>query len=110
LFLQLKNNLAKNPGGLSYRLIQNKGVVWETGTVNLSPDEALKDDATPRDEAAAWLAELLADGPIPSRDIFALAAAKNIAKNTLKRAKQELSVIAYQITNNGQSRWEWKLP
>ncbi len=59
-----------------------------------------------RSQAAAWLAEQLAAGPLPSNDIYRRAAEVNIADRTLRRAKEVLGVVAFRNKN----QWLWRLP
>jgi hypothetical protein len=70
-FLPLKNNLAKAPTGLAFR-IEDGAVRWESEPVTITVEEALSwkggkskgsDDVA---RAGEWLARYLADGPRPS--------------------------------------------
>lgn len=105
LFLQVKNNLAKDPGGLAFRIVD--GVVqWENELVDTTANDALSSTAMPRKQAKEWLEEVLSDGPMKSKDIYELADKKGISARTLKRAKNELGVTARKAV----SHWEWELP
>ena len=106
LMLHVKNNLAKDPGGLAFRISDDLGVEWELDTVTVTANEALAANAMPRAQAIEWLETILDDGPMPSKDVFDLADRQGISKATLKRAKNELQVKARQVTDH----WQWELP
>lgn len=99
LILSIKNNLARNPGGLAYS-IRNAdnglgSVAWETGPVDVTADDALappaaEEERTDRDDAADWLRDVLADGPLGSKEVFSQARQNGIAKRTLRRAYRDL--------------------
>ena len=75
---------------------------------------AVKDEtaARPRDEAAAFLREVLADGPLPARDVYRQAEDAGISARTLKRAKSLLGVAAVKAgaPGAGGQGWSWELP
>jgi putative DNA primase/helicase len=59
-------------------------------------------------EAETFLAELLRDGPVATREIMAAAAAHGHTRRTLFRAKDGMGVKA---TKNGfEAGWSWQLP
>ena len=60
----------------------------------------------PKVQAMKFLRELLADGPHQASEIFSLAEDDGIAEKTLRRAKDDLGVEAYQE----RRKWYWKLP
>ena len=83
-------------------------VEWEDGTVSTTADEALGQthgmgpDAEDRNDAVAFLAEALANGPRLSSDVEAEARdGHGITKRTLMRARKELGVEAYRPNNPG---------
>jgi hypothetical protein len=105
LLLPVKMNLAKTRG-LAFRL-SSKGIEWETGAVNLTPDDAEREEGeSPRDEARQWIMAQLKDGPVPAAEIKARAGRDGIAKNTLERAKKELRVVSTQTADG----WSWAMP
>ena len=73
-------------------------------------DEATtRSEQCERDEAATFLRDLLAGGPLPTKQIMADAKANGISERTLWRAKRELGVIAERA--KGQTAaWYWMLP
>lgn len=114
LLLPIKNNLAEDVGGLAYSIIDG-ALAWERGSVSLSADDALadeprKDGHTERDDAADWLRELLADGPMPQRDVAEAAKANGISSATLRRAKVKAKVESRKQGNGREARWTWALP
>jgi hypothetical protein len=82
LLLSIKNNLAPECEGLAYRVAANENAIgrieWEPHPVDLQADQALntppEDTATAeRDDIAHWLRQLLANGPIPAKQVQAAA-------------------------------------
>ena len=110
LFLTAKNNLGKDPGSLVYRIgvrfvgvqddISAPYIVWEDEPVAITANEALAAangdvrDRTATEEAADFLREILADGPLPQKDIEAQADAAGLSWATVKRAKKAAEVKA----------------
>jgi putative DNA primase/helicase len=123
LFLSIKINLAKEPGGLAFRIegatvsspagqLQTSRVMWESTPVTMTADEAMQADTQTRctaaDEAADWLRETLIDGPVPSSEIFERAEAEGFSKRTLKRAASKLGIKPNKAGMSGG--WSWSLP
>ncbi|QOJ18615.1 MAG: AAA family ATPase [Phycisphaeraceae bacterium] len=119
LLLPIKNNIAPDTGGLAYR-IEPLGVdgcpavAWEPDPVNVSADDALagdRDDGggrTERDDAAEWLADLLAHGPRAARDVERDARDAGYSIATVRRAKAAIGVVSRKPAFGGP--WEWTLP
>lgn len=119
LLLPIKNNIAPDTGGLAYR-IEPLGVdgcpavAWEPDPVNVSADDALAGDRdegggrTERDDAAEWLADLLAHGPRPARDVERDARDAGYSIATVRRAKAAIGVVSRKPAFGGP--WEWTLP
>lgn len=63
-----------------------------------------------RDKAKLFLAEVLKDGPRPSREVFSLAAAAGIATKTLRRAQKDLRIRCRPRRGPGASGWLWCPP
>ena len=114
LFLPAKNNLAPDVGGLAFR-IGDDGLIWERDPVVITAGEALlpagsdADRAPARKEAAEWLRETLADGPMIASEVFDKADADGINEKTLKTAKREIGVTTRKSGGTG-SPWVWTLP
>jgi putative DNA primase/helicase len=120
LMLPGKNNLAKKGGGLAFTLIGDPvpTVSWEREPVNMNADDALaaeRDDGTPgpepekRDQAADWLRDILADGPVKVADIQQAAKDAGLTfGGAVRRARQELGIKPYK--GQFQDGWYWRLP
>jgi hypothetical protein len=130
LFVRAKNNIApRNEKALAYRfgarqvgidsktreMIWAPHILWDPQYVDVTATEAMQaandsKTASPsaRDDAKKFLAELLADGPVPKGEIEEAADANCIADRTLRRAKDELGVIARKDGPDGT--WTWRLP
>src|SRR5215204_3272622 len=117
-----KNNLAKSPKSLMFTLEEAESrsvmVNW-LGQSGVSAKDLLatpqdQEHADARSEAVEFLADILADGPMPASDIIRDAEDAGIAEKTLRRAKKLLDVIVYRENTTGEKRgsgrWLWKLP
>ena len=98
ILASVKSNLSAPPPSLSYRLVPEGDVVrivWE-GAVDVTAAALLADqgggEAGGREGAEAFLQEILADGPAPSKDVFSQARQAGISEITLKRAKAVLGL------------------
>jgi hypothetical protein len=128
LFLTAKNNLGKDPGGLAYRIgvrfvgekddIPAPHIIWEDKPVAITANEALAAangdarDRTATEEAADFLREILADGPLPQRDVERQADAAGLSWATVKRAKKAVGVRTERRGVEGErgaGRWYWSI-
>jgi hypothetical protein len=114
-----KANLARPPESLAFRLlpvegtdvarVQYEGSSQLTATALLTPvDDA--DERTERDDAADWLREELAAGPVAAVDLLRAARAVGIAERTLRRAKARLGVGSAREGFGRSSVVRWRLP
>ena len=128
LFLQIKNNIAKDPGGLAFRIGQHllpgdivaSAIFWDSERVSFTADEILAanesaSERPARREAEEFLHDVLKDGPRPSKDIESEAKEAGISWRTINRAKKTLGIIAERKAENGDGlgrsgRWYWSLP
>jgi hypothetical protein len=125
LFLHAKNNLAAAPHGLAFGLRQtiveqDKGIVascvaFEPEPVTITASEAMaaesSGNAKPCDEAESFLNELLADGPVPAKQVKADADDVGLSWMTVRRAKDRLGVQASRIGGiASKGGWQWSLP
>jgi putative DNA primase/helicase len=108
LLLHAKNNLAPPPQGLAFGLQQTivgepgKGIVasrvhWERDPVTITANEALAAESgnagyRPSEEAESFLRELLADGPVPAKQVKADADDTGLSWTTVRRAKERLGI------------------
>jgi hypothetical protein len=133
--LPVKNNLSdKRNNGISYRLasfdfgggVTAPYVVWGEA-VSITADQALAialeplstgggDGRTATDDAVAFLAEVLKDGPVPVTKIEESARAAGLLGASqragqykpFRRAREELNVETYQPGGeNGSPGWVW---
>ena len=116
LFLPAKLNLAQDPDGLSYRIVEGR-VEWETDPVRMHADDAFaaelrvsgaKPRGTERREAMDWLRDELAGGRKPSKEVIEYGKECGFSERTLRRAYTEIGAKATKESFNGQ--WLWGLP
>jgi putative DNA primase/helicase len=104
----VKHNLSAKQATLAYS-VDDQGVWWH-GEIDLDAEEvAGHTDGTDRsasDEAAEFLADLLADGPVPAKEVYREAEDAGIKDRTLERAKARLHVASRRRGD----RWSWELP
>ena len=128
LFLQIKNNIAMDPGGLAFRIGQHmlpgdiigSAIYWDSERVSRTADEILAanekaSERPARTEAEDFLRGILADGPRPAKHIEGEAKEAGIAWRTVNRAKKTLGVVAERRAASGDGlgrsgRWYWSLP
>lgn len=113
LMLPGKMNVARVPGGLAFRIEGDPArLLWEDGAVNASADSLLAaihrnegGRRTERDDAAEWLADRLAEGPVLTNEVIQEAKDAGHAIGTLRRAKAQLGVKSRKRTFNGPHEW-----
>ena len=117
LVLPVKNNIGPDQGGLAYRIEDDRGqarIVWERDPVHANVNDILgantpaAEDRTKRDDAAEWLRELLADGPLSAKDVERQVKQAGLSWATIRRAKDSLGVKTAKTRFDGG--WEWALP
>jgi hypothetical protein len=119
LILPVKNNLGNDQTGLAYRL-ESGGldgvpiVMWEPDPVTVSADDALAfdrrggDDRSDREQAADWLREALACGPLASNEALEQGRKNGFSEKTLRRAFKDMGGKSRKSSFGGG--WEWALP
>jgi hypothetical protein len=128
LFLQIKNNIAKDPGGLAFRIGQHmlpggiigSAIFWDSERVSCTADEILaaNENASERPaqtEAEDFLRDILRDGPRPAKDVESEAKEAGISWRTVNRAKKTLGIVTERKAESGDGlgrsgRWYWSLP
>lgn len=112
LMLPMKSNLIEQPAGIAYHL-EDGQVRWHDEKVAVDADSVLGVDTreqSERNDAATWLAETLAIGPMPVKEIEQAAEAECITRATLRRAKKLLGVKSLREGGVGSSgKWTWAL-
>ena len=121
LFLPLKNNLGTDQTGLAFAVegvrlpsgIDTSRVVWEGEPVTVTAEEAfapedVREEKSAIEDAKPFLVEILADGPVPSKQIRADAEGAGYSWRTIQRVKKMLGIEAVKAGMAGG--WVWKLP
>jgi hypothetical protein len=95
-----------------------KGIVascvdWEREPVTITANEALAAEfgtanARPSEEAETFLRELLAEGPVPAKQVKADADSVGLSWATVRRAKDRLGIKPHKDGMDGG--WLWSLP
>jgi len=100
------------PGGAEP--IDTAGVVVLGEEHGLDPNAILSipdaEERTARDEAADWLLDVLADGPLPAKTVKRMAAEADIAVRTLQRARAGLGVVVRRDRHAQGRPSSWSLP
>jgi hypothetical protein len=98
---------AAGPVGTSILVEQGES----TYTANdLLDKTASSTEANARDEARTFLADELADGPVPTKALKDAADEAGISWRTIERAKQALGVKSRKAQGVVGGGWEWSLP
>jgi putative DNA primase/helicase len=110
----VKSNLSAPPAALAYT-IANGCLAWESDSISDVDIDALlagpRVDRQGHHEVDTWLGELLADGPLPVRQVQAAAREMEFGWRTVERAKRRLNVVAERIGGMADSgQWRWLLP
>ena len=116
--VSVKSNLSAPPEAISFHFTEDGcfawgGVVDVTVQALLAPPQRGDEEASVRDEPKAFLREVLASGPLEEKTVRKEANEKEISKRTLDRAKAELEVKSYRLSESGKrgaGRWYWQLP
>jgi putative DNA primase/helicase len=124
LFLPLKNNIGPDVTGFAFRIesataqstagpLETSRVVWESGTVSASADEALgtlskKPKQPVLEEAQTWLKDQLSKETVAAAEIFDRGRGERFSTATLRRAAKELQVEKAKTGMEGG--WVWSLP
>ncbi|MEW6038534.1 MAG: hypothetical protein AB1648_09835 [Pseudomonadota bacterium] len=126
-FCRVKSNLGPDDGGFAYGLssedlaghpgVTASYVAWGEAVEGsaralLARAEASgsQDDAPALEEACAFLAELLAAGPVKVADIRAAAEAGQYAWRTVRRAQKRLGITPHRVGFGKDSCSLWCLP
>ena len=124
LFLHAKNNLARAPQGLAFRLEQclvGDGIVasrilWEAEPVAITANEALAADAdgaetrTAKADAMEFLKAALAGGPVPATEVNRMAREHCLTPKAIRSARESLGVRVERDGFGPGSKSLWSLP
>ncbi len=115
-----KQNLAPEPAALAFSLEVGAGawhphLAWHGRTEHRAVDLLRVPDpperAPEREEAAAFLRNLLADGPLPAKQVQAEARDAGLAWATVRRAQALLGIQPQKVGRPGEPQaWRWVLP
>jgi hypothetical protein len=72
--------------------------------------ESPSEEAAYYEEARVFLRDLLVGGPVPAREVLALAKKAGISERTLRRAKGQENVEARRLGYGTRGEWSWNLP
>lgn len=118
LVLPAKNNLGPDSGGLAYSITTTPDgvpyLLWDAEAVTMTADDALSpapadDERSERATAAEWLREVLADGPMPARDVRRQADDAGHSWATVRRAQAAIGVHVARDGFGRGGRWRWSL-
>lgn len=118
-----KSNIAGDTGGVAYGLnvtaieggIETTHVIWD-GVIEGSAREILGDvehdeneAGSEIDDAAAFLRDLLADGPVPTKQIKIDADGAGHSWATIRRAQREIGIEVSREGFGKKGVWTWRL-
>ena len=112
VWVVLKSNLAKPPPGMVFSVEENR-IEWHADEkVRGCGDAAMSELRASRQRVAMDMADatemleyLLVNGPVPSKEVFAAAAAHGLPRCTMRRASLEMGVFFQKNGNKGP--WVW---
>jgi putative DNA primase/helicase len=126
LFLPVKNNLARMPRGLAFRLEQRlvgpadsivaSCVSWDSEPVSITANEALAADTagagtrTGKAEAVELLEAALANGPIAAAEVNRMAREHGLTAKAVRSARDALKVEIKRDGFGPGSKSLWSLP
>lgn len=114
VFAPTKFNLGPMPKALTYRIgehMHQPVINWGSEcdlTANDLGAKLFPGGDRARDDAAEFLRDMLADGPVAQTEVKEKAEAAGISEKTLKRAKAQVGVRSHK-TGFASSTWVWEL-
>jgi hypothetical protein len=122
--LHAKNNLARTPQGLAFRLEQclindcvvASRVVWDPEPVAITANEALAADATGNEtrtakaDAIEFLKAVLASAPVPAAEVNRMAREHGLTSKVVRSARESLGVTIERDGFGPGSKSLWALP
>jgi putative DNA primase/helicase len=131
VLIRAKTNIGKSGGGRRYeihparvesvdgRQIDTTKLIWHKKLLPGSPADIRRwaeCDKTemadgPKNRAQQFLKQILADGPLPARELQELAEEDGISTKMLRNARERLGVISTRVNDREGGVWnEWSLP
>jgi hypothetical protein len=121
--VRVKSNLGPDRGGIEYTLFGAPvpgcdfgaqrvewGQVLDGSARELMAIEIPDNEAGATEDAETFLRDILADGPVATRDIKSAAAAHGHKWRTVERAKAVIGITASKATGSPTTGWSWQLP
>lgn len=118
LLASVKNNLGPDAPALAFQ-ITDRGLMWDARPIEGNADRLLaidepvtRTEQREREDAKAFLRDVLANGAMASKRIEGDAKANGISQRTLWRAKAELGIAAERsrTVDGNTGPWYWLLP
>jgi hypothetical protein len=121
LFLPVKNNIGNDSTGLAFTIeskklsggIETSSVLWESDPVTVTADEAMQpqvdtEERSALDDTKEFLANILAEGQLTSKQIRADAEGAGHSWRTIQRARKLMRI---EVRKDGmKGPWMWQLP
>ena len=113
VMVHIKSNLAKE--GSSIGFTKKEGKFEWTGESELTSGDILAGDpqkgrSLAKEEAIAFLHDILSEGPIEAPEVFEHAKSLGINKSTLRRAKKEMGITSSRHGFGKDGGYRWALP
>jgi putative DNA primase/helicase len=124
VLVRVKSNIGPDGGAIAYSLAQaelpqgivTSHVVWgltiEGNARDILADaeqqEEDADELCARDDAKAFLLQVLEEGPVAASQIFREARDAGHSERTVKRAKKDLGIVS--VKAGMSAKWRWELP
>jgi hypothetical protein len=116
---QSKTNIGPVGRSLGFRLVNKAGaqtVVNWAGPVDVTADDLfgaclpLRAGYRPRERAAEWLTQFLANGKRRATEVLEAARAAGIPNRTLDRVKATIGAVSEAVNRDGKVEWWWRDP
>lgn len=119
LLARVKSNIGPDGGGFAYAFEQTdlgNGIIasrtaWGNAVEGSARDLLAEAETAPDDagqDAASFLRGLLADGAMPTKEVFREAQGAGYSRDQMKRAKAKTGAVAEKHGMTGG--WSWRLP
>jgi hypothetical protein len=113
VMVHIKSNLAEE--GPSIGFTKKEGKFEWTGESELTSAEILAGDpqkggSIAKEEAIAFLHDILSEGPIEATEVFEHAKSLGISKSTLRRAKKGMGITSSRKGFGEDGKYRWALP
>ena len=121
--MRAKSNIGPDTGGFAYHLFSAPVPGYNFNAQSVEWGEALEgtarelmaveqpdDGSEAAEDAEAFLLDILAGGPVATKEIRDAAKAHGHKPRTVDRAKQTLNITATKAGFGAAGGWAWKLP